>query len=105
MQKRYRPNDFVKYHEGRGHHGARFELLRQGKAARLEMIDEQSAAAAHGVGSNGALMRQQAKADKTLGEFTVGLLAQQFFACLAPPEIHSADLEKFTRRTAKKLNQ
>ena len=36
MQERYRADDFVKDHQGRGHQGASVELLRQGKAARLD---------------------------------------------------------------------
>ena len=83
----------------------RVKLLRQGKTAGRHMIDERSPAAAHRVGSNGALMGQQAQADKTFGQFAVSLLAQQFLASLASPEINAADLEKLARGAAKKMDQ
>ena len=69
------------------------------------MIDDDRAAAAHGLGSDGALLGKQPEADETLGQLAVGLFSDEFVAGVTPPEINAAGLEELARGAAKELDQ
>jgi hypothetical protein len=106
MQKGRRSDDFIEDHEGSGHQGTGFKLeQRRNGRARLQVVYEDGPAAAHGFGGNGALLRQQPDADETLGQFAIGLLANEFVAGVTAPEINPTDLEELAGGLAKELNQ
>jgi hypothetical protein len=106
MQKRYRADDFIEDHQRGGHHGAGLKLARRGEGrARLHLIDEDCAAPAHGLGSDGALLREQPEADETLGQLAIGLFSDELVAGESTPEINAAHLEELASGAAKKLDQ
>ena len=69
------------------------------------MIREDRPAAAHSLGGDGALLREQAETDETLGQLAIGLLSDQFVAGMAAPEINPADLEELAGGAAEELDQ
>ena len=71
----------------------------------MDSIDEDSAAAAHGLGGDRALLGKKPEADETLGHLAVGLFSDEFVAGVAPPEINAADLKKFAGGAAEELDQ
>ena len=66
MQKRRRADDFIEDHQRSGHQGASPKLAQRGMAlAHLQLIDEDRAALAHGLGSDGAVLEEQPDADES----------------------------------------
>jgi hypothetical protein len=51
------------------------------------------------------LLRKQTQSDKTLGQFAVGLLPNEFVTGMTPPEINSGALKKLAGGAAEKLDQ
>jgi len=70
----------------------------------LHLVYEDRPAGAHGFGGDGALLGQQTDPDETLGPLAIGLLAYEFVAGVAAPEINATDLEKLARGTAEKVD-
>src|ERR1700676_5539909 len=106
MQKRHRTDDFVEHYQRCGHHGTRLKLVRSGeRGAGLNLVDEDCAAASHGLGSNSALLRKQSEADEALRQLTIGALSDEFVYRVPPPKINAADVDELTRGCAKELDQ
>ena len=106
MQKRHCADDFIEDHQRSGHQGSRFELAQcRDSRAGLQVVYEDRPAAAHGFRGDSALLRPQPDADKSLGQLAIGLLADEFVAGVAAPEINTTDLEKLAGGTTEEVDQ
>jgi hypothetical protein len=81
------------------------EFLCCWKSGGVYVIDEGSSAGADHPSGDDALLRKETYADKTLGQFPVGLFSDKFIARVTPPEINAAALKKLTRSVAEELDQ
>ncbi len=105
VQKRHRPNHFVRYQQRGRQQRARAVLLGGGESRGLHLVAKNRPPLADCLGRNRTLFGTHAQTDKPFGQFAVGLFAHQFVPGLAAPEIDSGDAKELSGSAAEQLDQ